>query len=109
MDVQIFFQRLFRNQMDAVVDIQLNRLRDRLAHQNIGLQVDRGAVSLVADLGYDQVYGARPIKRAIQKYIEDPMALLILEDKLRAGDLARVSSDQSKLFINDKEIIRDTS
>ena len=104
LDEIILFHRLFRDQMDAIVNIQLNRLRDRLASRNIGLEVDQPALSCLAELGYDQVYGARPLKRAIQRYVENPMATLILEDKIRDGDIAHVSAGQEKLLINGEEV-----
>ena len=90
--------------MDAIVTIQLDRLRERLALQNIGLVVEQSALTLLADLGYNQVYGARPLKRAIQRYLENPMAQLILEDKIRAGEKAKVSAKQNRLFINDEDV-----
>ena len=97
LDEIIIFHHLFRNQMDAIVTIQLDRLRERLALQNIGLVVEQSALTLLADLGYNQVYGARPLKRAIQRYLENPMAQLILEDKIRAGEKAKVSAKQNRL------------
>ena len=109
LDEIILFHRLFRDQMGTIVNIQLNRVRDRLASRNIGLEVDQPALSWLADLGYDQVYGARPLKRAIQRYVENPMATLILEDKIRDGDIAHVSAGQEKLFINGEEVSEKTA
>ncbi len=104
LDEIILFHRLFRDQMDAIVNIQLDNLRERLASQNIGLAVEQSALTMLADLGYNQVYGARPLRRAIQRYLENPMAQLILEDKIRSGDNPKISAKQNRLFINDEDV-----
>ena len=103
LDEIILFHRLFRGHMDAIVEIQLNRLRDRLAFRKIDLEVDKLALTWLADVGYDQVYGARPLKRVIQRNLENRMASLILEDKIRDGDNVQVSAKQEKLLINGED------
>ena len=104
LDEIILFNRLIRDQMDAIVEIQLDRLRERLATQKIGFNVDQSAVKILSDLGYNQVYGARPLKRAIQRYLENPMAHLILEDKIRPGENTKIYAKKDRLFINDEEV-----
>ena len=103
LDEVILFHRLFREHMDAIVNIQLNRLRDRLAFRKIELEVDQLALTWLADVGYDHVYGARPLKRVIQRNLENPMASLILEHKIRDGDNVEVTAALDKLLINGED------
>ena len=104
LDEIILFHRLFRKHMGAIVNIQLDHLKDRLAFRKIKLEVDQLARSWLADAGYDQVYGARPLKRVIQRNLENPMASLILEDKIRDGDIVQVSAGPDELTINGREV-----
>jgi ATP-dependent Clp protease ATP-binding subunit ClpB len=72
--------------MAAIVDIQLSRLEKLLDDRKIRLSVDRPAKAWLAEKGYDPLYGARPLKRAIQKFIQDPLAHRILSGKVRDGE-----------------------
>jgi len=87
LDEIILFHRLKRNQMAAIVDIQLTRLRALLEERKITLELDESARQWLADKGYDPAYGARPLKRVIQKQVQDPLA-----EKLLAGEIADGSS-----------------
>jgi ATP-dependent Clp protease ATP-binding subunit ClpB len=87
LDEIILFHRLMRNQMAAIVDIQLTRLRALLEERKITLELDESARQWLADKGYDPAYGARPLKRVIQKQVQDPLA-----EKLLAGEIADGSS-----------------
>ncbi|HMR53602.1 MAG TPA: ATP-dependent chaperone ClpB [Amaricoccus sp.] len=87
LDEIVLFDRLSRENMDGIVDIQLGLLQRRLAPRGITLEVDGAARSWLADRGYDPVYGARPLKRVIQKELQDPLA-----EKLLAGDILDGSS-----------------
>ena len=104
LDEIILFHRLLRDQMDAIVKIQLDILRERLATQNIGVVVEKSALTILADQGYNEVYGARPLKRIIQKLLENPMAQLILGNEIKSGESANISGKQNRLFINDKDV-----
>jgi len=92
LDEIILFNRLGRAQMQAIVRIQLDRLRGLLAQRRIGLEVDEAAERWLAEAGYDPVYGARPLKRVIQRQLQDPLAVMVLEGKVKDGDLVRVSA-----------------
>jgi ATP-dependent Clp protease ATP-binding subunit ClpB len=89
-DEVIIFDRLGEPELKQIVDIQLNRLTKRLQQQNITLELGDEAKAFIAREGYDPVYGARPLKRAIQKYILDPLSMDILEGKFREGETIRV-------------------
>jgi ATP-dependent Clp protease ATP-binding subunit ClpB len=81
-DETIIFHNLTPKQIIHIVDIQIERLRARLAEMNISLELTENAKKYLAEKGYDPVYGARPLKRAIQKYIENPLSLEILQGKI---------------------------
>ncbi|MDP7601842.1 MAG: ATP-dependent chaperone ClpB [Rhodospirillales bacterium] len=100
LDEIVLFHRLFRDHMDAIVDIQLGRLRERLADRKIILAVDPAALAWLADTGYDQVYGARPLKRVIQRSLENTLASLLLEGKINDGETVAVSAGDKGLVIN---------
>lgn len=85
-DETVVFHPLDEAQIKSIADIQINRLRARLAEREIGLHLDREALDYLAMTGYDPVYGARPLKRAIQQYIENPLAQDILSGKFGSGD-----------------------
>ena len=89
-DEIIIFDRLSDEELKKIVEIQLRRLTKRLENQKITLELSDGAKELVAHEGYDPVYGARPLKRAIQKQILDPLSLQILEGKFHEGQTVRV-------------------
>ncbi|MCB2148662.1 MAG: ATP-dependent chaperone ClpB [Deltaproteobacteria bacterium] len=90
-DETIIFLNLEQDQIGKIVEIQMERLADRLAEQNIELILADSARDLIARQGYDPVYGARPLKRVIQRQIENPLAMEILEGKIMEG--ARLSAE----------------
>ncbi|GBF28354.1 chaperone protein ClpB [bacterium MnTg02] len=100
LDEIILFQRLKREQMAAIVDIQIERLRQLLGDRKIVLELDKSARDWLADRGYDAAYGARPLKRVIQKNIQDPLAGLMLEGTVKDGATVRVSANDEGLVIN---------
>ncbi|PCI38028.1 MAG: ATP-dependent chaperone ClpB [Rhodospirillaceae bacterium] len=100
LDEVILFHRLFRDHMDAIVDIQLARLFSLLDDRKIKLDMDDAAKSWIADQGYDPVYGARPLKRIIQRTLQNPLAIQILEGKVMDGDEVKVSAGDEGLMIN---------
>jgi ATP-dependent Clp protease ATP-binding subunit ClpB len=91
-DETIIFHNLSQEQLGEIVDIQVERLARRLAEKNIDLVLSQSAKTFVAEKGYDPVYGARPLKRVIQKVIENELSLEILNGKIREGD--RVSAER---------------
>ena len=91
-DEIIIFERLSEDDLKKIVDIQLNRVTKRLAQQKIDIQLSDDAKALIAREGYDPVYGARPLKRAIQRHLLDPLSLEILEGKIREGQTVRVDT-----------------
>jgi ATP-dependent Clp protease ATP-binding subunit ClpB len=98
-DEIILFKRLGRAQMGAIVTIQLARVEKLLADRRMTLDVDPSARAWLADRGYDPVYGARPLKRVIQKELVDPMARLLLSGGLKDGDVAQVAAGDGALLI----------
>ena len=90
LDEIILFHRLAREHMAAIVDIQIRRLQARLADRKITLDLDEAARGWLAEAGYDPVYGARPLKRVIQRHVENPLAEMLLEGRVKDGDTVRV-------------------
>ena len=97
-DEVILFQRLKRGQMGAIVDIQLGRLLKLLEERKIRLVLDDGARDWLADKGYDPAYGARPLKRVIQREVQDPLAEKILAGEIGDGAEVRVMSGTDRLL-----------
>ena len=100
LDEVVLFHRLFRMQMDIIVDIQLERLLQLLADRKITLELDDKAKNWLANTSYDPVYGARPLKRVIQKALQNPLASMILEGALADGETVTVSAGDGGLIIN---------
>lgn len=102
LDETIIFDRLKREDMSGIVDIQLGRLIKRLASRKIGLELDEAAKSWLADEGYDPVFGARPLKRVIQRALQDPLAEMLLAGDIGDGTTIPVSAGADGLIIGDK-------
>jgi ATP-dependent Clp protease ATP-binding subunit ClpB len=100
LDEIILFRRLQRADMAAIVQIQLERLRRLLADRKIVLDLDRSALEWLADEGYDSTYGARPLKRVIQRSLQNPLAQMILEGVVKEGETVAVSAGPQGLVIN---------
>jgi len=86
LDDIIVFHRLSERQVEQIVEKQVDRLRQRLAERKIALELDPGALKLIAAEGYDPVYGARPLKRAIQRLLTDPLSKSLVAGEFQAGD-----------------------
>ncbi len=99
LDEVLLFERLKRNQMAAIVDIQLLRLQNLLSDRKITLQLDEDAKFLLAEKGYDPAYGARPLKRVIQKLVQDPLADQILSGGIKDGETVKVTVEKGNLKI----------
>jgi len=99
-DEVILFNKLAREHMGAIVDIQMKRLETLLADRRMTIQLDAAARDWLAAKGYDPAYGARPLKRVIQKDLQDPLARMLLEGGIKDGDNIVVSSEAGVLTIN---------
>ncbi|TCM60505.1 ATP-dependent Clp protease ATP-binding subunit ClpB [Acinetobacter calcoaceticus] len=96
-DELVVFHSLSKIQIRGIADIQLNRLRTRLAERDLDITVEDAAFDQIIDAGFDPIYGARPLKRAIQQQLENPLAQKILSGQFVAGDTISVSSQQGHL------------
>ena len=104
LDEILLFRRLSRENMSGIVDIQLDHLRALLKDRKITLTVDPAALMWLGNAGYDPVYGARPLKRVIQKHLQNPLANLILDGSLNEGDTVTVGASNGHLVLNGREI-----
>ena len=102
LDETIIFDRLARDDMAGIVTIQLRRLAERLASRNITLDLDDGALKWLADEGYDPVFGARPLKRVIQRALQDQLAEMILAGDVLDGATIAVSAGADGLIVGDR-------
>jgi ATP-dependent Clp protease ATP-binding subunit ClpB len=93
----VIFKQLSREQITQIIDVQLERLRGMLAERNITLELDNSARDLLAREGYDPMYGARPLKRAIQTLIQNPLAVKLLRGEVLPGQTVHVSADGDQL------------
>src|SRR6266566_5179055 len=98
-DEIIVFHQITREQMKEIVDIQIKHLRQRLAERHITLQLTDAARDLLAEMGYDPQFGARPLKRVIQREVENRIARGILEGAIRDGDTVEIDAKNGKLAI----------
>jgi ATP-dependent Clp protease ATP-binding subunit ClpB len=96
-DEVVEFHALSREQLAEVVELQLRRLRERLAVRGLGLELTETAKEQLVEAGWDPTYGARPLKRAIQRLIENPLALRLLEGEFSEGDTVRVDVEDGEL------------
>jgi ATP-dependent Clp protease ATP-binding subunit ClpB len=99
-DEIILFHRLKRDQMGRIVDIQIAHLQKLLEERKIAIALDAKARDWLADKGYDPAYGARPLKRVIQKSVQDPLAELILSGKIKDGEVVKISAGRDGLSFN---------
>jgi len=100
LDEIIMFNRLDRTDMNSIVEIQLDRLRTLLAGRAIDIELDEAARAWLAEAGYDPVYGARPLKRVIQRQLQNPLASQLLDGAIGEGETVEVSARESGLSIN---------
>jgi len=106
-DEIILFHRLRREDMGAIVDIQMKRLARLLEDRKITIQLDERARAWLADKGYDPAYGARPLKRTIQKSVQDPLAELILSGEVGDGETVKIGAGPQGLVIGGKPVASD--
>jgi ATP-dependent Clp protease ATP-binding subunit ClpB len=103
-DEIILFHRLGRAQMSEIAKVQLERVEKLLADRRMAMAVDPAAEAWLADRGYDPVYGARPLKRVIQKELIDPIARLLLNGGLQDGDVIQVGAGEDRLVIGKAQV-----
>ncbi|CAK7193434.1 Chaperone protein ClpB [Commensalibacter sp. Nvir] len=104
LDEIILFSRLQKIDMSKIVDIQISRLQDLLADRNIELVLDQRAYDWLADAGYDPVYGARPLKRVIQRNLQNQLAELVLQGNILDGERIPITADDKGLIIKGNEL-----
>ncbi len=100
LDEILLFHRLTREQMSGIVAIQLGHLRRLLEDRKVTLDLDEAATEWLANAGYDPVYGARPLKRVIQRHLQNPLAEKLLEGSIADGDVVKVTANADGLVIN---------
>ena len=98
LDESIVFHSLNRDELSKIVELQIERFRNRLMEKNLKLDITQSVLDWIANKGYDPVYGARPLKRAIQKEIETPMAKFILAGNYLPDQTIRIDIKDDKLF-----------
>ncbi|MSO99129.1 MAG: ATP-dependent chaperone ClpB [Rhodospirillaceae bacterium] len=104
LDETLLFHRLFKAQMAVIADLQIARLAKRLAERGITLKLDDKARSWLAERGYDPVYGARPLKRVIQRNLENPLATAVLGGQIADGSTVGISAGEGGLIVNGKQM-----
>ena len=102
LDDQIIFDRLTREDMGGIVEIQLSGLEKRLSQRKIALEIDEAAKKWLAEEGYDPVFGARPLKRVIQRHLQDPLAEMLLAGDVKDGDEVTVSAGTEGLIVGER-------
>ena len=102
-DEVVTFEALTKEQLADIVELQLARLRERLVERRLSLEVTEAAKELLAEEGWDPAYGARPLKRAIQRLVENPLALRLLEGDFAEGDVVRVDGTDGELLFERAE------
>jgi ATP-dependent Clp protease ATP-binding subunit ClpA len=101
-DDVIIFQSLDEEELARIVEIQIGRLEKRLAQQNLTLDVDAAAKKLLAKEGYDPQFGARPLKRAVQEQLLNPLSMKLLEGEFKPGDRIKVTANSEGLVFKVK-------
>jgi ATP-dependent Clp protease ATP-binding subunit ClpB len=96
-DEIVVFHQLTREQLAEIVELQLKRLRGRLADRKLDLELTPAAKELLAEAGWDPTYGARPLKRALQRMVENPLAMALLEGRFAEGDTILIDARDGEL------------
>jgi ATP-dependent Clp protease ATP-binding subunit ClpB len=103
LDDMVEFQSLTREQISEIVELQAERLISRVRERQIDVELTDEAKTLLGNLGYDPTYGARPLKRVIQKRLVDPLAMAILEGRFKPGDTVKVEAAEGELTLEQAE------
>jgi ATP-dependent Clp protease ATP-binding subunit ClpB len=109
LDEILLFNRLSRAHMQDIVEIQLGRLRKLLADRKVALEFDKNALQWLANRGYDPVYGARPLKRVIQRSLQNPLATQILEGRIKDGDTVKVTVEGGELSVGGQRVLSEAA
>ena len=109
LDEILLFNRLSRASMTDIVEIQLNRLRKLLSDRKIDLKFDAKGLQWLANRGYDPVYGARPLKRVIQRSLQNPLATLLLEGKIKDGDTVDIGVENGELTVGGERVMSEAA
>jgi ATP-dependent Clp protease ATP-binding subunit ClpB len=104
-DDVVIFHQLSREQISKIIDVQLERLRHMLAERNILLELDESAKDLLMREGYDPSYGARPLKRAIQTYIQNPLAVKLLQGEIQPGQVIKLSASGDNIEFKQDSVV----
>jgi len=102
LDDLIVFRSFTKPDLIAILSLEVEKVLERLRKKNLKLQLDDKAKDLLVEKGYDPQYGARPMRRAVEKYFEDPLAEEILKGALTEGGLIQVTADKDKLLFSQK-------
>ena len=102
LDDLIVFRSLTKPDLIEILDLEISKVLSRLKSKNIQIQLDEKAKDFLVERGYDPQYGARPMRRAVERFLEDPLAEEILRGHLHEGEPILVSSDKEKLTFNQK-------
>jgi len=93
----VVFKQLGKEEIARIIDVQLEKLRKNLEERGIAIELDNSARELLIKEGYDPVYGARPLKRAIQSLIQNPLAVKLLKGEIASGQTVRVSAENGEM------------
>ncbi|HFE65130.1 MAG TPA: ATP-dependent Clp protease ATP-binding subunit [Caldithrix sp.] len=96
LDDTIFFRKLSKKEVTKIIDLLVGEMMERLLERNITLELSEGAKEFLAEKGYDPILGARPLKRALQKYVEDPLADEILNGRFEDGSTVKIKMKNKK-------------
>ncbi|HSI14048.1 MAG TPA: AAA family ATPase, partial [Chthoniobacter sp.] len=107
LDDLIVFHTLGKPELLTIVDLEIKKVTTRIKNKDIHIVLDDKAKELLIEKGYDPQYGARPMRRAVERYLEDPMAEEILRGNIKPGDTAEVSADKGKLTFQAKTPIKE--
>ena len=99
----VVFRSLGREELTQILDLELAKVDKRLAQRDIHFELDEAARDLLLDKGHDPTYGARPMRRAVEKYLEDPMAEEIIRGDLREGETIGISAKDDQLVFTQKK------
>jgi ATP-dependent Clp protease ATP-binding subunit ClpB len=97
LDDIVYFHPLGREHIASIAELQIDLLRQRLADRDLGIELDDKALTLLCDAGYDPVYGARPLKRAVQRLLEDPLATAILSGQYAPEQIIKVTANEGQM------------
>ena len=103
LDEIIVFHELTKEQLGSIVDLMVEDLRKRLVDRKLGIELTKKAKSWLAEVGYDPTYGARPLRRAIERYIENPLSSNLLRGELKEGNTVTVDLKDGELTFNTKK------